>query len=135
MVVVSSFSLGFISLTTTRRTVLAVRFVVCEAGPVSNRADTAKRHLSDGVPRPVNELDEITDAIEVLKIPESGTMSADQVGRVLASFESQLMELNRELGGAASSNVRKLRRECERTEEEVHGLNSELSVVVKGESG
>ena len=102
---------------------------------VSSRPDTATKHLSDGVPDPVDVVDEITDAIEMLEIPESGRMDSGDLSRVLASFESQLIELNHALREDAQDNVRKLRRECEITEEEVHDLNSELSIVVRGETG
>lgn len=103
---------------------------------MSNRADTATKHeMSDGVPQTVDVVDEITDAIEVLEIPERGRMDSEDLGRVLASFESQLIELNQTLSGPACNGVRKLRAECEITEEEVHGLNTELGVVVKGETG
>jgi len=102
---------------------------------VSNRATTAKEHLSDGVPSVIDVAEEISTQIEMLEIPEGGKMDSNQLGRVLASFESQLMELNQMLRGPASSSVQKLKTECRRTEEEVHGLNSELNVVVKGEPG
>lgn len=102
---------------------------------MSDRASTAKEHLSDGVPSAIDVAEEITSQIEMLEIPEGGSLDPGQLGQVLASFESQLMELNQTLRGSASSDVQKLRIECRRTEEEVHGLNSELNVVVKGESG
>jgi hypothetical protein len=102
---------------------------------VSTRADTAEQHLSDGVPSAIDVVEEVSTQIEMLEIPEGARMDPDELGQVLASFESQLMELNQKLRGSASSDVQKLRLECKRTEDEVHGLNSELNVVVKGESG
>lgn len=98
---------------------------------MASRPSTAEDHLSDGVPVSVDEIDEITGRIEVLESERSEKISSDDVGRVLASFESQLMELNKALSGTASTSLRKA---CEETEEEVHGLNQELKIAV-GETG
>lgn len=98
---------------------------------MASRPSTAEDHLMDGVPVAVDELDEITGRIEVLESERSEKMSPNDVGRVLASFESQLMELNIALSSTAKAGVRKLSRECRETEEEVHDLNLELKIAVR----
>lgn len=100
-----------------------------------NRAVTAAEYLLDGVPSRVDETEEISSRIERIKVPDSEGISPEGLGRVLASFESQLMELNQTLRQSVNSNVRRLKAECEKTEEEVRGLNSELNVVVRREAG
>jgi len=101
---------------------------------MASRPGTADDDFMDGVPVAINEIDEITNRIDILESSKSETLGSQDLGRVLASFESQLMELNRALSRTASVGVRTLKRECEKTEEEVHGLNSELRIAV-GESG
>lgn len=101
---------------------------------MASRPSTAEDHLMDGVPVAIDEMDEITGRINVLESDRSEKISPDDVGRVLASFESQLMELNRALSSTAKAGVRKLSKECKETEEEVHGLNLELKIAV-GETG
>ena len=98
---------------------------------MASRPDTAEDHLTDGVPIAIDELDEITGRISVLESERSEKIGPDDVGRVLASFESQLMELNKALSGTVSTS---LREECEQTEEDIHGLNQELKIAV-GETG
>ena len=85
----------------------------------------------DGIPVAIDELDEITGRIKVLESERSEKIGPDDVGRVLASFESQLMELNKALSGTVGAS---LREECEQTEEDIHGLNQELKIAV-GETG
>jgi len=87
--------------------------------------------VTDGVPIAIDELDEITGRINVLESDRSEKIGPDEVGRVLASFESQLMELNRALSSTAKAGVRKLSRECKETEEDVHGLNLELEIAAR----
>jgi len=101
---------------------------------MASRPDTADNHLSDGIPVSVEDIDEITDRIDMLESKKSETLGSHELGQVLASFESQLMELNRALSKEASVVVRRLSEECEKTEEEVHDLNSELRIAV-GEPG
>jgi len=87
--------------------------------------------ISDGVPREI--LDEITDRLGSLvdKGWESPAQSDNDLARVLASFEEQLMRLNRELRNGASGRMKAVREECEETRELVSDLNADLDGVVK----
>ena len=101
---------------------------------MASRPGTADDDFMDGVPIVIDDIDEITGRIDILESSKSEILGPQDLGRVLASFESQLMELNRALVSTASVGVRALKKECKKTEEEVHGLNSELRIAV-GESG
>ena len=97
---------------------------------MASRPSTADG-ISDGIPIPRDDIDEITGRIEALEPTRSEKISPDDVGRVLASFESQLMALNKALSGTVSAGVSGLSKECEQTAEEVHDLNLELGIVVR----
>jgi hypothetical protein len=96
---------------------------------MSSRSDSE----SDAIPR--SEIDEITDRILLIEASDPPPVSDADLSKVLASFEEQLLELNRALKGAASGRIEALRKECSLTRRAVNGLNSELDGVVKGHTG
>jgi chromosome segregation and condensation protein ScpB len=88
---------------------------------------------SDAVPN--EEIDEITDRIELMELALAPPVSAADLSKVLASFEEQLLELNQALKNEASGRIVALRKECNLTRRAVEGLNLELDDVVKGHTG
>ena len=84
---------------------------------------------------PEDEVEEITDRIDLMELVEPSTMSDEDLGRVLASFEEQLLELNQALKDEASGKIVAFRKECSLTRRAVNGLSSELDDVVKGHTG
>lgn len=95
--------------------------------------------VSDAVPQ--EDFEEITDRIDLLNSqpPTPGTkLSNDDLGRILASFESDMLKLNGTLAKESRTNRKTLKdfsAEVEKTKKSVDGLNSELNVVVKREAG
>lgn len=96
---------------------------------MSSRSDSE----SDATPR--SEIDEITDRILLIEASEAPPVSDADLGKVLASFEEQLLELNRALKSVASGRIEALRKECSLTRRAVNGLSLELDGVVKGHTG
>ena len=89
---------------------------------------------SDAVVR--DEVEEITDRIDLMERTEAvASMSDEALGKVLASFEEQLLELNQALKNVASGKIVEFRKECSLTRRAVSGLSSELDDVVKGQTG
>jgi hypothetical protein len=91
---------------------------------------------SDAVPRAIHqdEIEELTDRIHMLDVSESTPRSEEDLGDVLASFEGQLLELNKALRESTDGKIGTLHQECQLTRRAVVGLNSELDVVIKGDS-
>ena len=94
---------------------------------------------SDAVPQ--WEIDEVTDQIELLaaRPPEpSVPMSQQDLSMLLATFEANLGKLNQSLTKESRANrvtVKNFSTECEKTKESVADLNTELSLVVRRETG
>lgn len=99
---------------------------------MSHMAPKRAPSRSDAVP--LEEIVEITDRIDMMEIPESTTRSEEDLGDILASFEGQLLELNKALRESTSGKVGTLSKECQLTRRAVAGLNSDLNVVIKGDS-
>jgi len=103
---------------------------------MANRSPT----ISDGVPQEV--LDEITDRLGHMTDVDAGwddgaskKIGDEDLARVLASFEADLMRLNRELRDEASVKMKAVRAEYEETREVVSDLNADLNGVVKENIG
>lgn len=88
---------------------------------------------SDAIPE--SEIEEITDRIDLMELTKPASMSDEDLSRVLASFEEQLLELNEALQSETGGKIVAFRKECSLTHRAVKGLNSELDVVVKGQAG
>jgi len=120
---------------------------VWEAAFVTKRAPTngggAKdRALSqhDGIPD--KDFEEITDRIEILTMrPQSPDtkISNDDLGKILSSFEADLLKLNKALSKETRANRTTLKdfsEECKKTTEAAAGLNTELALVTqRGKTG
>ena len=90
---------------------------------------------------PKDEIDEITDRIEMLQanpLPSAPPMSEQDLSMILAKFEANLGKLNQSLGKearAARTTIKTFSDECEKTKESVADLNTELNLVVRREVG
>jgi len=98
----------------------------------SEADDTSRASSSNGVPQ--GEIEELTDRIHMLEIPDSQPRSEEDLGDILASFEGQLIELNKALRESTDGKIDTLEEECRLTRRAVVGLNSDLNVVIKGDS-
>lgn len=103
----------------------------------THRGGAKSRALSQSDAIPKDDLDEITDRIEVLAShppPHKQDLSSDDLGKILSSFEASLLELNKSLTNATRANrstVKSLSEECKKTTETVADLNTELALVVR----
>lgn len=117
-----------------------------EASAVTKRATPAagvtKRASSRHDAIPQDEFEEITDRIELLTAhpPAPGqNISSDDLGKILSSFESDLLKLNEKLkreGRANRTTFKDFSDECKKTTEAAAGLNTELALVTqRGKTG
>jgi DNA anti-recombination protein RmuC len=102
---------------------------------VTKRAPTHGRALSQSDAVPQQEIEEISDRIDLLESLQepSVPISQDELGRILSSFEAQLFELNKSLTKETRANRTTLKTfsdECKKTAETVADLNTELALVV-----
>ena len=109
--------------------------MTCEASPVTKRAPTHGRALSQSDAVPQDEIEEISDRIDLLEAQSltATPISQDDLGKILSSFEAQLFELNKSLTKETRANKNTLRTftdECKKTSETVADLNTELALVV-----
>lgn len=92
------------------------------------RADTEPG--LEAVPR--DQIEEITDRIDMLVLPKPKEMTDDELNAVMASFEEQLLRLNQTLQRETDGKIQSLSVECKRTEEVIEGLNSAIDERLKG---
>lgn len=105
-------------------------------GGAKARALSQSEAISD------KDFEEITDRIEILTMrppPPDTKISSDDLGKLLSSFESDLLKLNESLSKATRTNRTTLKdfsEECKKTTEAAAGLNTELALVTqRGKTG
>jgi hypothetical protein len=110
---------------------------VCEASAVTKRTPTHGRALSQSDAVPQEEIEEISDRIDLLEglpSPPTVPISQDELGQILSSFEAQLFELNKSLTKETRTSKKTLKTfsdECKKTAETAADLNTELDLVVR----
>jgi HAMP domain-containing protein len=97
---------------------------------------TKARALSQSDAIPIDEIEEISDRIDMLEGMQQPTapISQDELGKILSSFEAQLFELNKSLTKETRATKKTLNAfsdECKKTAETVADLNTELAIVVR----
>lgn len=103
---------------------------------MTKRAPTHGRALSQSDAIHQDEIEEITDRIDLLESVRALTVpiSQDELGKILSSFEAQLFELNKSLSQetrASSNTLKTFSDECKKTAETVADLNTELALVTR----
>ena len=103
---------------------------------MTKRAPTHGRALSQSDAVPQEAFEEISDRIDLLEGMQapSAPVSHDELGRILSSFEAQLLELNKSLTKetrATRVTLNAFSDECKKTAETVADLNTELDIVVR----
>ena len=108
----------------------------------TNGGGAKSRALSQSDAIPQEDFEEITDRIEILTShppAPSQNISSDDLGKILSSFEADLLKLNERLSKAQRANrstMKDFSEECKKTTEAAADLNTELAIVTRrGKTG